>query len=88
MTRKVQEVGNRKPKGKNQDGLSKEERQKRYDNKACLRCGEIEHFCKDCLKNELTKRVQEVVQMLRTMLYLKLVKLDETLSDLDLYEEA
>jgi hypothetical protein len=51
MIDKIQN-GDRKPPRKQTDGLSKEERQKRYDSKACLRCGEVGHFRRDCLKNE------------------------------------
>jgi hypothetical protein len=53
MADKVQSK-DRKPSGKRQDGLSKEERQRRYDSKACLRCGEVGHFRRDCLKNDDT----------------------------------
>lgn len=89
MTGKVQDKSNdRKPRGKFNDGLSPEERKKRYDSKACLRCGEVGHFRRDCPKNESTKRVQETVRMLRARTPFPTEEPDETLSDLDLYEEA
>jgi hypothetical protein len=50
--RKAELKKDRKPPGKRQDGLSKEERQRRYDSKACLRCGEVGHFRRDCPKND------------------------------------
>ncbi|EMD88025.1 hypothetical protein COCHEDRAFT_1111042 [Bipolaris maydis C5] len=91
MTGKVQDRSkdkNKKPRGKFNDGLSPEERKKRYDSKACLRCGEVGHFRRDCPKNESTKRVQEKVRMLRVGTPYPIEEQDETLSDLDLYDEA
>jgi hypothetical protein len=88
MTGKVQ-TRDRKPRGKGQDGLSPEERKKRYDNKACLRCGEVGHFRRDCPKNEVKQAVVKV-RMLKAQpsILPSMEELDETLSDLDLYEEA
>ncbi|KAI1676020.1 Retrotrans-gag domain containing protein [Pyrenophora tritici-repentis] len=91
MTGKVQDKSkdkNKKPRGKFNDGLSPEERKKRYDSKACLRCGEVGHFRRDCPKNESTKRIQETVRMLRVGTPYPTEEPDETLSDLDLYDEA
>ncbi|EFQ92227.1 hypothetical protein PTT_10724, partial [Pyrenophora teres f. teres 0-1] len=57
MTDKVQErFKDRKTRGGRPDGLSKEERQKRYDKKACLQCGEVGHFRRDCPKNDTGKQ--------------------------------
>jgi hypothetical protein len=86
MTGKVQEKSrDRKTRGKNHDGLSKEERQKRYDSKACLRCGEVGHFRRDCPKNE-TRQAVVKIKMLKARTTME--DLSDTLSDLDLYEEA
>ncbi|USP73296.1 Reverse Transcriptase [Curvularia clavata] len=86
MTGKVQEkTRDKKPRGKGQDGLSKEERQKRYDNKACLRCGEVGHFRRDCPKNEVKQAVVKI-RMLKSQP--STLPSDDDLSDLDLYDEA
>ena len=88
MTGKVQENKNRKTKGKSQDGLSKEERQKRYDKEACLQCGEVGHFRRDCPRNEV-RQGQVKIGMIRCGTpYPQNMEPDDTLSDLDLYEEA
>ncbi|KAH7551035.1 reverse transcriptase [Bipolaris maydis] len=89
MTGKVQDKSKDKNKtrGKFNDGLSKEERQKRYDSKACLRCGEVGHFRRDCPKNEV-KQGAVKIGMLRMATPYPTEELDETLSDLDLYDEA
>ena len=85
MTGKVQEKSkDKKTRGKNHDGLSKEERQKRYDNKACLRCGEVGHFRRDCPKIEESKQAVVKIKVLR----MEPMPEDDNLSDLDLYEEA
>ncbi|KAH7562953.1 reverse transcriptase [Bipolaris maydis] len=89
MTGKVQDKSKDKNKtrGKFNDGLSKEERQKRYDSKACLRCGEVGHFRRDCPKNEV-KQGAVKIGMLRIATPYPTEEPDETLSDLDLYDEA
>ncbi|KAH7557890.1 reverse transcriptase [Bipolaris maydis] len=92
MTGKVQDKSKDKNKtrGKFNDGLSKEERQKRYDSKACLRCGEVGHFRRDCPKNEVKqgRNAAVTIGMLRMATPYPTEELDETLSDLDLYDEA
>jgi hypothetical protein len=90
MTDKVQSK-DRKPSGKRQDGLSKEERQKRYDNKACLRCGEVGHFRRDCPKGESTGKQGTVkIGMIRqgTPYPKNVHPSDDDVSDMELYEEA
>ncbi|KAH7562161.1 reverse transcriptase [Bipolaris maydis] len=89
MTGKVQDRSKDKKntRGKFNDGLSKEERQKRYDSKACLRCGEVGHFRRDCPKNEV-KQGAVKIGMLRIATPYPTEEPDETLSDLDLYDEA
>lgn len=39
------------------NSISQEERRKRYQDKACLRCGEIGHFRRDCPKNNQRSQV-------------------------------
>ncbi|EMD68947.1 hypothetical protein COCSADRAFT_155185 [Bipolaris sorokiniana ND90Pr] len=90
MTSKVQDKSkdkNKKPRGQYNDGLSTEERKKRYDSKACLRCGEVGHFRRDCPKNEVRQGAVKI-GMIRIPTPYPTKKPDETLSDLDLYEEA
>ncbi|KAH7551044.1 reverse transcriptase [Bipolaris maydis] len=89
MTGKVQDKSKDKNKtrGKFNDGLSAEERKKRYDSKACLRCGEVGHFRRDCPKNEV-KQGAVKIGMLRIATPYPTEEPDETLSDLDLYDEA
>ncbi|KAB2098836.1 hypothetical protein AG0111_0g12936 [Alternaria gaisen] len=89
MTGRVQDkTKDRKPKGWRQDGLSKEERQKRYDNKACLRCGKVGHFARDC-KEEQVKQAAVKIRMIRQGTpYSTQMEPDDNLSDQDLYEEA
>ncbi|KAH7562940.1 reverse transcriptase [Bipolaris maydis] len=89
MTGKVQDRSKDKKntRGKFNDGLSKEERQKRYDSKACLRCGEVGHFRRDCPKNEV-KQGAVKIGMLRIATPYPTEEPDETLSDVDLYDEA
>lgn len=90
MTGKVQEKAkDRKPRGKRQDGLSKEERQRRYDKKACLRCGEVGHFARDCPTGEASKQAAVKIGMVRQGTpYPAQMEPDDNLSDMDLYEEA
>ncbi|KAH7554709.1 hypothetical protein BM1_07370 [Bipolaris maydis] len=89
MTGKVQDKSKdrNKARGKFNDGLSKEERQKRYDSKACLRCGEVGHFRRDCPKNEV-KQGAVKIGMIRMPTPYPIEEQDETLSDLDLYDET
>jgi hypothetical protein len=71
------------------DGISKEERQKRYDNKACLRCGEVGHFRKDCEKKTVRQsQVTEMVSMMRQVLKPVEETQESDLSDLELYDEV
>lgn len=91
MTGKVQEkYKDRKTRRKGHDGLSKEEREKRYASKACLRCGEVGHFRRDCPKNEV-KQAAVKIGMLKaqhSLLSPNDALNDDNLSDLDLYDEA
>jgi hypothetical protein len=90
MTDKVQGK-DRKSNGKRSDGLSKEERQKRYDTKACLRCGEVGHFRKDCPKNEEARKQGTIkIGMIRSgTQHLETIQpSDSEASDMELYEEA
>jgi hypothetical protein len=90
MVGKVQ-TERRKTTQRRPDGLSKEERQKRYDSKACLRCGEVGHFRRDCPKNEDTGKIRAVkIGMIRQATpYIHAVQpSDSEVSDTDLYEEA
>jgi hypothetical protein len=89
MTSRVQDkTKDKKTKGWRQDGLSKEERQKRYDNKACLRCGKVGHFARDC-KEEQVKQAAVKIRMIRQGTpYPTQMEPDDNLSDIDLYEEA
>ena len=89
MTGKVQDKPkDKKNRGWRQDGLSKEERQKRYDNKACLRCGKVGHFARDC-KEEQVKQAAIKIRMIRQGTpYPTQMEPDDNLSDMDLYEEA
>jgi hypothetical protein len=41
--------------------LSKEERQRRFNNKACLRCSNTRYFYRDCLENKKGK--QEAIKI-------------------------
>ncbi|KAG9194056.1 hypothetical protein G6011_04091 [Alternaria panax] len=89
MTGKVQDKPkDKKTRGWRQDGLSKEERQKRYDNKACLRCGKTGHFARDC-KEEQVKQAAVKIRMIRQGTpYPTQIESEDSLSDQDLYEEA
>lgn len=90
MTDKVHEKG-RTQKGKRwrQDGLTKEERQKRFDSKACLKCGKEGHFARECPDKETTKQGLIKIKMIRSgTLYPKDYSSDDTPSDQELYEEA
>lgn len=92
MTGKVQEKSKDKrnrARGTNHDGISKEERQKRYDSKACLRCGEVGHFRRDCPKNEVKQAVVKISMLrARTPYPEPLLLSEDEVSDLDLYDEA
>jgi hypothetical protein len=89
MTGKVQEKAkDRKTRGKRHDGLSKEERQKRYDNKACLRCGKVGHFARDCDEEQVKQAAVKIGMIRQGMPYPTQAESDDNLSDLDLYEEA
>jgi hypothetical protein len=87
---------------KSNHGLSAEERQRRYDKKACLRCGEVGHFRDKCPENTKTGRQGAVrIGTIRgrantpypsqspndTMLPVQTGS-DEDVSDLELWEEA
>jgi hypothetical protein len=88
MIGKVQERTKGKKPWKS-DGISKEERQKRYDSQACLRCGEKGHFRKDCEK-KITRQAQvtETVSMVREVLGPVPETPESDISDLELYEEV
>jgi hypothetical protein len=89
MTGRVQEKAkDRKTRGKKHDGLSKEERQRRYDNKACLRCGEVGHFARDCSKEGVKQAAVKIGMIRQGTPYPTPMEPDDNLSDLDLYEEA
>jgi hypothetical protein len=88
MTGKVQETKDKKARGRGQDGLSTEERKKRYDSKACLRCGEVGHFRRDCPKNEVKQAAIKIGMIRCGTPYPAAMEPDDSLSDLDLYEEA
>ena len=91
MTGKVQEkTKDRKPRGRGYDGLSKEERERRYASKACLRCGEVGHFRRDCPKNEVKQAAVKIgmLKAQRSLLAPDGALEDDNLSDLDLYDEA
>ena len=89
MTGKVQ-TKDKKTRGKGHDGLSKEEREKRYASKACLRCGEVGHFRRDCPKNEVKQAAVKIgmLKAQRSLLPPDGALEDDNLSDLDLYDEA
>ena len=88
MTDQVQ-AKDRKPKGKFRDGLSKEERQRRYDNKACLRCGKEGHFRRDCPENDKGRQGAVKIGMIRQGTpYPREQSTDSDVSDMELYEEA
>jgi len=88
MTDQVQ-AKDRKPKGRYHDGLSKEERQKRYDNKACLRCGKEGHFRRDCPENDKGRQGAVKIGMIRQGTpYPREQSTDSDVSDMELYEEA
>jgi hypothetical protein len=89
MTSKVQDKPkDKKSQGWRQDGLSKEERQKRYDNKACLQCGKVRHFARDC-KEEQVKQAAIKIRIIRQGTpHPTQIESDNNLSDIDLYEEA
>ena len=89
MTGKVQEKAkDRKTRGKRHDGLSKEERQKRYDNKACLRCGKVGHFARDCEEEQVKQAAVKIGMIRQGMPYPTQAESGDNLSDLGLYEEA
>ena len=90
MTGKVQDkTKGRKPGRKFDDGLSKEERQKRYDNKACLRCGKEGHFRRDCPENDKGRQGAVKIGMIRQGTpYPREQSTDSDVSDMELYEEA
>ncbi|XP_014549953.1 hypothetical protein COCVIDRAFT_117334, partial [Bipolaris victoriae FI3] len=66
------------------NSLFLKERKKRYNSKVYLCYSEVEHFCRDYLKNKLTKRVR----ILRVGILYPTRELDKTLSNLDLYDEV
>jgi len=87
------QVKNKNKKNFKRDGLSKEERQRRYDSRACLGCGKPGHFRDSCPDNQPTKTVKEgaiKLAMIRspTPYPPEVEPSDEDVSDLDLYEEA
>jgi len=90
MTGKVQEKARDKKTrgGKRHDGLSKEERQRRYDNKACLRCGKTGHFARDCEEEQVKQAAVKIRMIRQGTPYPTGIEPDDNLSDLDLYEEA
>jgi hypothetical protein len=90
MTGKVQDKAkDRKTRRKFDDGLSKEERQKRYDNKACLRCGKEGHFRRDCPENDKGRQGAVKIGMIRQGTpYPREQSTDSDVSDMELYEEA
>ncbi|KAF1967224.1 hypothetical protein BU23DRAFT_484226, partial [Bimuria novae-zelandiae CBS 107.79] len=45
------------------DGLSPEERERRFKNKACLRCGEQGHFAKDYEKRKTKINTTNLVRV-------------------------
>ena len=52
MADRVQEKKPFKKSGRQPDGLTDKERRERFGKKACLRCGEVGHFRRDCPKNQ------------------------------------
>jgi len=91
MTDKVQQGSkDRRPRKGPSDGLSQEERKRRYDSKACLRCGEVGHFRRDCPKNETGKQGAVRIGMIRqgTPYPGPVPSQDDDVSDIRLYEEA
>jgi hypothetical protein len=83
MTDKIQPKSNQK-RYNNNNGLSKEERQKRYDKNACLRCGEEGHFRRDCPKKEVRQGAVKIAMLRAGTPY---PPTPEESSD-ELYEEA
>ncbi|EUC27678.1 hypothetical protein COCCADRAFT_111053 [Bipolaris zeicola 26-R-13] len=90
MTDKVQnKVKNKKSQGTNQDNISKKERQKRYDNKACLRCGEMGHFRRGCPKNEVRQTVVMAdMKIFRTSELEPIANTKDEVSDIAVYDET
>ncbi len=70
--------------------LSKEERQRRFDNKACLLCGEEGHFKDKCPKKDKSTSDKATIRMIRDQIPDAALAegTDEDVSDLDLYEKA